>query len=426
MQNPNLKNILLVGIVAVVVMCTWVNLGKTKNESLENNLSTQAEKPRFLSPLATDRWVQGENHTISWNTPLPYESHCANTVVAININTGESFVVDLPEKNSTELTWDARTATDGSCGTGNNSVDVPPGMYKLVLQEEDTNFGMGKPVEFESEPFSIMVNQKELDQYSYLIPKIKSYYSQSGDDIRISQKLKLPDDQDMLLVLVGQGPAVSESTLFLLKDKDIEPIDVQGKDGKKSPVSLMWGASGNYSFGDAYSSMDHAIIKAYREFSYEDGDIDGKATLTKCDIGVYVWDSEKGLFVYSENRTNYQKNLDCNLGNTDTETSGITGAVINNSCGGALMIDPVTGEPMDTCHSNPFGSFEMKIINDATHVEKLVTADSAGKFRVELAPGNYTIKKGDKYNGLRQQEYHAEVKNGIFSTIEMKFGYDYP
>ena len=107
--------------------------------------------------------------------------------------------------------------------------------------------------------------------------------------------------------------------------------------------------------------------------------------------------------------------------------SGVIGNVINNSRGGAVVRDEngnwIGPEPKE----NPFASFEMKIVNDSTHAEKIVTADAAGKFKVELAPGKYTISKGDKYSGgLRNDQYHVEVKKGQFTTIEMKFGYDYP
>ncbi len=124
---------------------------------------------------------------------------------------------------------------------------------------------------------------------------------------------------------------------------------------------------------------------------------------------------------------NFAKNIVNNFSFTSSTDSGISGTVIDKSCGGAPMTDAYGNIVGPSCTESPFASFEIKIINDDTHVQKLVTADSIGKFRVELAPGNYTIKKSDKYGAaLSGNDYHAEVKKDQFATVEMKFGYAYP
>ena len=503
MQNPNLKNILLVGLVAVVVMCVWVNWGDrnvVKNEIVSEKC--EGYRKEFSS-------VTGVDFTASINNFTDIE----------NINTVETTCELKYENDTTEDDFQSKLSskifsyfTDNSWQQNNNAA---AGGVDGEIYGFDKN-GDGVVVSLHSNRFDLCPDDEPvgncnvsgktahhvaLIHFGKSVPEnvisgnIMSTYTNDkyGFSLKYPENyvLTLPPDSSIACNVIDR---VDEKGLSYTHAESIdvlpasefpmsflEALPVSGED----PSLLLNGFLGykllpkcsleTIVFLRVYNkpvgmSTDSFLARATKTENdgVAGGASGGYAELVQMDAGgklvpvVHSADGsvmqnssdtyyfEKGNYMYALSfsysqsalgdseispdytkqeiyKYNFAKGVVSSFSFVTPAASGISGSVINRSCGGALMMDPVTGEPVDTCHSNPFASFEMKIVNDATHVEKIVTADSQGKFYVDLPVGNYTIKKGDKYGAaLSGNDYHVEVKKDQVSNIEMQFGYLYP
>ena len=134
-----------------------------------------------------------------------------------------------------------------------------------------------------------------------------------------------------------------------------------------------------------------------------------------------------GYFVYTKKSTTvYQQPEAPKVVTPDTKDttttptpvikkSGIKGTVISHGCGGIM---PANGQI--SCSDSPLALFPLKIKNIATGVEKQASTDTSGNFQIELPVGKYTIV-GQTNPAFTGGPFGAEVKSGVFTSIQLKF-----
>jgi len=100
-------------------------------------------------------------------------------------------------------------------------------------------------------------------------------------------------------------------------------------------------------------------------------------------------------------------------GYLDAQTPSITTGIE-----GVVSISPIHGGPsrVGEVDSAPLANAVFEVAN-AAGVAATFTTDEAGRFRVPLPPGHYTIKKGDVKKFPRCGPFEAEVTAAGFNKV---------
>lgn len=113
---------------------------------------------KFISPKDGDKWIIGRDNIVELNQGSPYESHCSNVFMLVDVEGFGAGVISMIDKDQSSVIWNTKDVYDIACGTGATIHEIEPGMYRIRFRASDTRAGEGPYIEVESELFEIVTD----------------------------------------------------------------------------------------------------------------------------------------------------------------------------------------------------------------------------------------------------------------------------